>query len=1091
MIRLTINDQLLHVDAGTRLLAAVEKLGIKVPTLCYHKALTPYGSCRLCVVEVHPPGGEPILKTSCSNQVTDGIKVFTDTGRVAAARKIVAELLLARSPDSDVVKRIASELGVTDTRVRKKYDDCVYCGLCVRMCEERMGRSAIGFSGRGPGKKLEPPFGKHNERCWVCGACDFICPVGKKVFSLTTETVPIPILNPYNMNLNDRPSVYILYPQAVPNKPVIDKDHCIHLNYEACGICKEVCEAEAIDFEQEDEKVEVNVGAVVLSPGFEVFDATRKEELGYGRYQNVVTALEFERILSPSGPSAGVVKRPSDGKVPDKIAFLQCVGSRDAESDYCSSVCCMYATKEAVIAKEHVGDNLQCDIFFMDIRAFGKGFETYFNMARELGVNYIRSRIPTVLENPESGNLMITYLDERDRKRSREYDMVVLSVGMRPPKTVSDIAQKFGLTLNEYDFCPTSPFNPVETGGDGIFVAGPLTEPKDIPETVMQASASASKVLSLLSDVRGSLILPREYPPEIDVGGQEPRVGVFVCHCGTNIAAVVSVPEAVEYARTLPNVVCAENFLYACSNDTQEMIKEKIEEHGLNRIVVAACTPRTHEPLFRNTLREKGLNPYLFEMANIRDQCSWVHMHEPERATRKSGDLIRIAVSKARLLEPLQKGSVKVIKSALVIGGGLSGMTAAMEIAGQGFPVFLIEKEEVLGGNLRHIHYMPGEENPADELSSLIARVMEHENVSVFSNAEVVHAEGSIGNFRTKIRHGEREEELEHGVIIIATGAKEYVPVEYLYGQDERVLTQVELEGKLASSDGAFLGTGGANGRGKTLTMIQCVGSRDEERPYCSRLCCMEAVKNALVVKQKSPGTSVYVLYRDVRTYGFRERFYTEARRKGVVFIRYDEERKPRVQKDGQGLYVKVYDQVLGLDLEIRSDLVVLSSGIVPHRGNEDIARQFKVPLNEKGFFHEAHMKLRPVDFATDGIFICGLAHSAKSVGESVIQAGAAGARAGSILSKDSIEMEANISHVIDENCDGCAYCIEPCPAQAITLIEYMWQGAVKKTVETNDSICKGCGSCMATCPKKGIFVRGFTLEQIGAQVDAALKSPK
>lgn len=1086
MISLTINNQKVEVNEGVNLLAAIEKAGFKVPTLCYHQALSSYGACRLCVVEVDLPGRRPAIQASCSYPALNGIHVSTETERVKRARKIVAELLLARCPDSDLIKKIAFEHGVGEPRIKKKNDDCVYCGLCVRMCEERMKRSAIGFSGRGPRKKLESPFGKHNEMCWTCGACNSICPVGKKVSILTTEKTPIPISNAYNMGLEERPSVYVLYPQAVPNKAIIDKETCVHLNYDACGICEVVCEAKAIDYSQKDEKIELNAGAIILSPGYEIFDAKVNKDLGYGRYPNVVTSLEFERILSPTGPYSGKILRPFDRKAPKRIAFIQCVGSRDSERDYCSSVCCMYTTKEAIIAKEHAGEDLECDIYFMDIRAFSKGFEAYYESAKKQGVNYIRFRIPSIEEVPQTKNLVLKYFTEDDRKVSREYDMVVLSVGMQPPKNIKEMAEKFEIHLNEFNFCKTSLLKPVETTREGIYAAGPFTEPKDIPESVMQASASASKVLSLLKDVRGSLILPKEYPPEIDLSGQEPRIGVFVCHCGTNIAAVVNVPDVVEYAKTLPNVVYGENNLYTCSNDTQERIKQKIKEYSLNRVVVASCTPRTHELLFRNTIREAGINPYLFEMANIRDQCSWVHMHEPEKATGKSKDLVRMAVAKARLLEPLQKSFVSIKKAALVIGGGLSGMTSALELANQGYHTYLIEKEKELGGNLRNIHYLLNEEKPQEELGSLIEKVKTHNKIDIFSDAKIENIEGSIGNYKTRITTNGEEKEFEHGVVIVATGAKEYKPSEYLYGEDERVITQLELERNLATVGNRFLTAG--NGKPKTVVMIQCVGSRDSERPYCSRVCCSEAVKNALKIKELSPETSVYVLYRDVRTYGFRESYYTKARQKDVAFIRYDENRKSEVSRNGQGLNVKVFDQILRTMITIPADLVILSAGIIPNDDNKTIAQFLKVPLNQDGYFLEAHMKLRPVDFASDGVFLCGLAHFPKSIDESIIQAGAASARASTILSQDSLELEATISHIIDENCDGCAYCIEPCPYKAITLIEYMWQGTTKKTVELNESICKGCGCCMATCPKKGATVRGFTLEQLGVQIEAALQ---
>ena len=677
------------------------------------------------------------------------------------------------------------------------------------------------------------------------------------------------------------------------------------------------------------------------------------------------------------------------------------------------------------------------------------------------------------------------YLGENDKKHAAEYDLVVLSVGMQPPKDAEKLAQRFGVALNSFNFCQTSPFQPAATSRDGIFVAGPFGEPKDIPETVMQASAAASQALSYLSEARGKLISPKAYPPEMDVAGQAPRVGVFVCHCGTNIAGVVDVSAVVEYAKTLPNVVYAENNLYTCSNDTQELIKEKINEHNLNRVVVASCTPRTHEPLFRNTLRETGLNPYLFEMANIRDQCSWVHMHEPERATEKSKDLVRMAVAKARLLEPLTRRSVAIKKSGLVIGGGISGMTAALALAEQGFDAYLLEKQGELGGHVRNLRYMLNGESPQDELKRVKADVRKNHRIHVFTGAAIEGIDGTIGDFKTNVVANGKRSELKHGVVIVATGAQEYEPKEYLYAQDQRVLTQRELEQRL--SDGAAFLAASGDRPGKTVVMIQCVGSRDDGHPYCSRVCCSEAIKNALMVKTLSPQTHVYVLYRDIRTYGFKESYYTEARQKGVVFVRYDESSKPEVSQNGHGMNVCVVDQTLGMPVKIVADYVVLSTGIHPNEGNREIAQFLKVPLNGEGFFLEAHMKLRPVDFMTDGVFLCGLAHSPKTVEESIVQAQAAASRAATILSRDSIEMEANISEVVDANCDGCAYCVDTCPFKAITLLEYMWQGTVKKSVEANETICKGCGCCQATCPKKGVFVRGFTLDQIEAQIQAAL----
>ncbi len=847
-----------------------------------------------------------------------------------------------------------------------------------------------------------------------------------------------------------------------------------------CGECERVCTAKAIIHSEQEKKIELNVGSIILAPGFEPYNPEEKEDWGYKKFPNVVTSVEFERILSASGPYGGEVKRPSDGKHPAKIAFIQCVGSREKERNWCSSVCCMYATKEAIMAKEHAGEHLKCDIYFMDVRAFSKGFEQYYESAKKLGIKYIRCRIPKLEENPENKNIIVNYLGEGDKKLSSEYDMVILSIGLLPPKEAKKIEKIFGIELNEFGFASSSVFKPVETKREGVYIAGPFTEPKDIPETVMQATASASKAMGLLANVKGQLIKEKEFPKEIDVAGQEPRIGVFVCHCGTNIAGVVNVPDVTEYAKTLPNVVFATNNIYTCSNDSQELIKQKIKEYNLNRVIVASCTPRTHEPLFRNTVKEAGLNPYLFEMANIRDQCSWVHMQHPDAATKKSKDLIRMAVAKARLLEPLQNSYINIIKNALVIGGGVAGMEAALELANQGFKVFLLEKTNELGGNLKNIYYLFNGEDPQKELKKIIEDVEKNPNIQIYFNSKILEVEGSVGNYKTKISSNEKEYTLEHGIVIIAVGGKEYEPKEYLYGQDNRILTQRQLEEKIAKGNFKLP---------ETVVMIQCVGSREGERPSCSRICCGTAIKNALKIKEISPKTNVYILYRDVRAYGFKEKYYTMARDKGVVFIRWDiEDGKPEVIKENGKLYVRVKNKIQNMEHTIPTDLLLLSTGVMANEDNKEVAQHFKVPVTAEGFFLEAHMKLRPVDFATDGVFLAGLAHFPKSIDESIIQAQASAARASTILSKDKLELEATISKVVDENCDGCAYCVDTCPFKAITLIEYVWQGSTKKTVCANESLCHGCGTCMATCPKKGIYVKGFTLDQLQAQVFAALE---
>ncbi|MFH1321388.1 MAG: FAD-dependent oxidoreductase [Bacteroidota bacterium] len=1084
MVTLTINNQKIEVEEGINLLTAIERLGIKVPTLCYHKALIPYGACRLCVVEVQVPGRESPLQASCSYPVINGINVFTNTERIFRARKVVAELLLARCPDSETIKKIAEEYGIKEPRIKKKNEDCILCGLCVRMCEQRMGRSAIGFTGRGSRKKLETPFGKHNEMCWICGACNFICPIGKKVQTFTTDRTPIPIPDSFNIGLNERASVYVLYPQAIPNKPAIDNNTCLHLNYDVCGICKEVCEAKAIDYEQKEQKSELNVGAIILSPGYNPFNPELKPDYGYGKFKNVITALEFERILSASGPFQGKILRPSDKTDPEKIAWIQCVGSRDYERDYCSAVCCMYATKEAIIAKEHEGERLKCDIFYMDIRAFSKGFEEYYLRAQKLGVNYIRCRPLSIKELPETNNLIIDYLTDDDRKLSGEYELVILSTGLTSPGQAKKLAKEFSLELNKYDFCETSSFAPVDSPKEGVFITGAFTGPKDIPESVMQGSAAAARSLSLLFAEKGKLVKEKAYPPEKDVTGEEPKVGVFVCHCGKNIGGVINVPEVVEYARTLPDVVYAEDNLYTCSAESGEKIKQAIKEHNLNRVIVASCTPRTHEPLFQSIIKEAGLNPYLFEMANIRDQCTWVHMHEPNLALKKAKDLVRMADAKARFLEPLYNRKVKINRDALVIGGGVSGITSALNLAEQSFEVCLLEKSDDLGGNFMKVKFLINGDDPQKKLNSLIEKVKHHPKIHTYTNAQIGKIDGSVGNFSTEFMSNGNVHTVNHGVVIVATGAEEYKPTEYLYGQDEKVITQTELEEKLTNG---YLQT--TNHKQQTVVMIQCVGSRDEKRPYCSRICCQKAIKNALLIKEKNPDTNVFILYRDIRTYGFNEGYYTKAREKDVRFIAYNTDEKPEVEKVNGQLKVSVYDPVLNVKVNIKTDLLVLSTGVIPRDDAKDLAQKLKVPLTSDGFFLEAHMKLRPVDFATEGVFLCGLAHFPKTVDESIAQALAASSRASTIISKDEIELAAVISNVVDENCDGCAYCIDPCPYKALTLLEYMREGSIKKTVEVDELKCKGCGTCMATCPKLGIYVRNFKLEHIAAQIAAALQT--
>jgi heterodisulfide reductase subunit A len=894
------------------------------------------------------------------------------------------------------------------------------------------------------------------EKCTGCGIC--------------AQNCPIEVPNEFDVNTGVRKAIYVPFPQAVPLKYAIDQENCIK-----CRLCERVCPAKAVDFEQQAETMKINVGSVILSPGFEEFDPHLKSEYGYGRFLNVVSSIEFERMMNASGPYGGKIIRPSDGKIPRKTAFIQCVGSRDAQlgNNYCSAACCMYAIKEAVIAKEHSSSPLDCTIFYMDMRCYGKEFDAYYKRAQgEWGIQFVRSRVASVTEDPSTSNIFLHYV-ENEEPKVEEFDMVVLSVGMQPPKNVEQLAETLGIMLNKYKFCQTNTFSPVETSKSGIFVCGAFAGPKDIPESVAQSSGAASKAMDIIADERGKLVTVKEFPPEKDVSQEKPRIGVFVCHCGVNIGSVVNVPEVVEYAKTLPNVTYAEANLYTCSQDAQKLIVEKIKQHNLNRVIVASCTPRTHEPLFRETVQEAGLNPYLFEMANIRDQCSWVHMHEHKKATEKAKDLVESMVAKARLLKPLKKPTINVTPVCLVIGGGVSGMTAALELAKQGFEVHLVEKEKELGGHLRTIHYLlENDDDPQKKLQEMTKAVMENSKIHVYLSAEVVDVYGFVGNFKAMIKEQNgKKKEIEHSVVIVATGAVEYEPTEYLYGEDPRILTQHELEEEITKG----------NFKAKNIVMIQCVGARTNEKPNCSRICCGQAIKNALKIKEISPDTEVYILYKDIRTYGFKEDYYREAAAKGIMFVNYDDENAPRVVNDNGQLKVVFWEPVVKQEIELSPDAVVLSAATISNPDNKRLAELLKVPLTKDGFFLEAHMKLRPVDFATDGVFLCGMAHWPKFIDESISQACAAAARAATILSKKTLDVEGIVSFVDESLCIGCGLCISICPYSAISKDE-------KGLAKVNEVLCKGCGTCAASCPMRAIMMHQFTDEQLIVQGLAVLR---
>ncbi|SMC20677.1 4Fe-4S dicluster domain-containing protein, partial [Desulfacinum hydrothermale DSM 13146] len=848
-----------------------------------------------------------------------------------------------------------------------------------------------------------------------------------------------------------------------------------------CGICSEcyrcvdACLADAVIHEDTPRERELEVGAIVLAPGFKPFDPSLYDTYGYAHFANVMTAMEFERLLSASGPTMGHVVRPSDEKEPKKIAWLQCVGSRDihhCDHAYCSGVCCMYAVKEAVIAKEHAGSDLEAAIFFMDMRTHGKDFERYYNRAKEEhGVRFIRSRVHSIEEVPGSGgDLEIHYVDEEGRITSEVFDLVVLSVGLETSEEAKALAERLDVRLNEHLFAEHSSFDPVAGSRPGVFVCGVFQGPKDIPQSVMEASAAAAAAGAALAPARHSLTREKEVPAQLNVFGEPPRVGVFVCHCGINIGGVVDVAAVRDYAKSLPYVEYVTDNLYTCSQDTQETLKKVIREHQLNRIVVAACTPRTHEPLFQETLMDAGLNKYLFEMANIRNQDSWVHGMDPATATEKAKDLVRMAVAKVALLEPLQEPELTVTRRALIIGGGVAGMTAALSLADQGYPVDLVEREDRLGGQARHLNSTWRGEDVAQYLEELRNRVQAHSNITVHLNSHISQVDGFVGNFKSVIQKGAESVQVEHGVAIVATGGREHVPTEYLYGRDPRVLTHLELDRKLRNDDPAIRSA-------QSAVFIQCVGSREPDRPYCSRVCCTHSIHSALEIKKRNPDCDVYVLYRDIRSYGERETLYKEARQAGVIFIRYDLENKPRVEVADGRLQVTVTDHVLQRPVVLSPDLVTLATAIEPN-ADESLAQLFKVPMNDDGFLIEAHAKLRPVDFATDGVFLCGLVHYPKPLDESIAQAQAAAARAATLLARDTIHFPGTVARTDPMLCSACGTCVQVCPYSAPRFNE-------RGVAEINPALCKGCGLCVASCRSGAIRLQGFDDAQIFSMIDS------
>jgi len=895
------------------------------------------------------------------------------------------------------------------------------------------------------------------DKCTACGECH-------KHFPEAVRFTP---------GLDPRAPTCMRYPQATPYAFSIDMEKVADIE-----ALKKVCRAGAIKPDDAEQKTIVNAASVILSTGAELFDPASLDNFGGGRFKNVVTGLVYERIMSASGPFQGNLVRISDRKPPKKVAWIQCVGSRGinrADVPYCSSVCCMYALKEAIVTKERFGEEIETTVFFMDMRTFGKDYELYLNRARdEYGIRLVRSRPHSIVEDSKTGNLSITYaLEEQALQKTEEFDMVVLSTGFRVPGSTVELAEKLGIELNIHNFAATDNFNPVKTSKPGVYVCGVIESPKDIPETMVQASAAASMAGAELPVCTDFMEDQEDLPPERDVSDEEPRIGVFVCDCGFEIGGVIDVDKLIEFAGTRRDVVVAKTVGYGCSSDSMAKIEESIKSNRLNRVVIGGCSPRTHETKFQDLLRRAGLNKHLVEIVNLRDQDTWAHMAQPEEALEKAFKLIQIGIGGVRKSRPLVDQTLPMNQNVLVVGGGVAGMTSALQLARQGRKVYLVERGPVLGGLAKSIRRTIEGEDVGAFVNQLIDDVMENENIQVLTRSIVVDHSGIPGLFRTGIQTGIRMNymQLNHGVTILATGAMPNRPDEYGLGTSDDVMTQLELDAVIEDDPERIKAM-------DQIVMIQCVGSREEGNPNCSRVCCQAAVKNALRIRSLNPDAQIFILYRDIRTYGFYEDYYREARNLGVKFIRFSLDNKPEVRVKDDKISIFAYDIILGRKIQIDADCLALSTGMVADdETTEDLSMMFHLSRTSDNYFLEDHVKLRPIDMSVRGVFIAGTSHSPKTIRESVTQALAVAGRAQTLLAKKEINLGAAVAKVDGTKCAACLICVRACPFGIPFINEDGYS-------QIDPAKCHGCGVCAADCPAKAIQLLSFEDDQILAKLD-------